>query len=135
MKVVCLQQLGGSLVLFGQLVLGIYEVMYLDHYSEYKLHCCHIWEWLAVGSIVNVYCGLILIKGQRKTQNSKKMYIDNIFHFVQLVVSIWASIVYFDKECNNYWNINAKELWNCVIMHYAILWVIISNILISITKR
>jgi hypothetical protein len=144
MRVECLQ-LGMSFFLLGQFILGICEAIYLDHYSQYKSQCYRVWEWLVAGCVIDICiplltrCGLTI---NRQTGNeiedkenvTKIKTRVNIFQIGQLVVSIWAAVVWFniDKHCYDYWNTNTKELWIFVEVHFVILWFIVANVLLDI---
>jgi len=138
MQIECLQ-LSITALLLGQFILGIIEAIYLDRYSQYKLQCYYVWEWLVAGCVINIVIPLLARFGitfnRWNDDDIKKIKLRiNAFQIAQLIISVWAAVVFFDpnKECRDYWLEHAKELWYFVVTHFGILWFLVANILMYI---
>jgi len=136
----CEIKIGTTLFFLGQFVLGIFEAVYLDHYSQYKQQCYHVWEWLVAGCVIDICIPLLArfaIPHREFDEDEQKNFRKQIgcWLIAQLVVSVWSAVVFFDpnKDCSDYWNTNAKELWIFVIVHFAMLWVILAKYIIDAT--
>jgi hypothetical protein len=147
MRIECLQP-SISLLLLGQVILGLFEAIYLNHYSQYKSQCYHVWEWLTAACVINIFipiftsCGLSISIQEKDEEENKKEWREtklkilfNGSQIFELVIALWATFVFFNinKECYDYWNNNAKELWIFIIVHFVLLWIILANGLIFIT--
>lgn len=130
---------GTILFFLGQFILGIFEAIYLHRYDDQKHKCYSVWEWLVAGCVIDICIPVFARFGiqhrefdeyeQREFRKQNGCWL-----LAQLVVSIWSAVFFFDpnKECYNYWDTNAHELWIFVMVHFAMLWAIIAKYIIDV---
>lgn len=127
-----------SLFLF-ELIFGFIEVYYLIKYYYLNGRCNKIFEWISVGAVINILCSIACFYIVMFNNMKNKFDCDNCSFLMkiqlsQILVSTWSSITYFniDGLCKKDWIDNAPELWDFVIVHFLMEFLVIIVICILI---
>src|SRR5579872_457846 len=104
------------------------ELSFIREYQNSKDECYYLWEWLIISCITNAI--IPVISYLNLDLFLKKIKLIPFYQICQLIVSIWAAIIYnsIDNTCYKFLNSNASELWIFIIIHYIMFWLNLSVI-------
>ena len=108
--------------------LGVSEAVFVSRYDQFENGCESIWKWILGAACINIIipcitvCGIQTIIDTFNEDNKKSnTTLLNLLQIGQFVIGIWSMNTYqkIDKECYNFWESNAPELWTFVAIHYV----------------
>jgi hypothetical protein len=111
-------------LLLFEIIIGIFEAIYLDKYVNYIYECANIWPFIFVACIVDIF--LPVLYGLRYLLNccfadeiDRKI---KILHTLNLLISLWSFIllITINNSCQTFWIIKSPEIWTFVKIHFVL---------------
>jgi hypothetical protein len=110
--------------------LGISEATLLNHYKNYDSECNNIWKLLLYACVFDISNGIFSIIMSVVKIGCLECCLSKFFQFLclcfnvsNIVIGIWSIYIHhnLDDTCYNFWNSNANDLFNFVLVHYVLL--------------
>ena len=142
----------GIVLIAGQIILGAFEIYYVNQYKEYNMMCSETWgnlrNWLLAAGIIDIIAGCFTLFGiccsvllsytdSCESEEGKKASAGcNCVQTGQVIIGIWSVATYYQltktTACHAYWMTNAPILWNFIMVHFGLFWVSIGLLGIGI---
>lgn len=109
-----------TVVVLSELVLGIFEYLFLYKYNKLDSGCYQ--SWILITYIFDI-CAPLTIFWLWAVGSRKKLTI--LFYQVgQIIIGIWGTFVCYNinDSCSDYWTNSAPEFWLFIDIHYMIFW-------------
>jgi hypothetical protein len=114
-----------SLIYLFEFALGIAEAIFVNKYYVFSDGCRGIWSWILAACIFDIFAAF----------SDRQRYNNTWLKVGQFIIGIWSVVTVTHKQsneaCYNFWQSNAPELWQFVIIHFVMFWISIVVILLG----